>query len=657
MINNFQFNRLQVDSAIIAASESFAKKKNIDMNRMHKQIDTAKKVLYAYADGKQNVIIEAPTGFGKSILGMFLIECYNHLSEDAPIDELSDDNGLNNGYMLTSTKLLQTQYDRDVLNFEMSESLSSLRGQNNYICDKNGKTFGDRECSEYTLKDISPFEYPCVNSCKYILARKEAIRKSAVFNYAYWLTQMNVVYAALGQKSSFRPRKLTVMDECHLIGDILQNMFSSELNLNKLLRNAIGYYEMSKNMFSMSPKDDYLFNEANESIFNQHLISLCEGANNMMKHQDITEKEKLYDQIVIFANGLINIANVYDQICKAYLPKTKDEKGKKIPLPEPLKRLLACQHLLADAANSVHTTMKLYAETGFNTIVCTVDELKQEEGKIMPVESFEKASMLTIKLQCLDERHIYNERVQKFIQHGLLMSATIGDIDKFARQFGIRNYEAIYVESDFLFENSPIYKVVPMISMNYQNKSANMQSMINRVEEIAAKHKGQKGIVHTGNYEFANQLKYSGNRRYLTYNAATKEEVLMQHARSKDSILIGPSILEGVDLKDELARFCIFMKVPWPALQDKFNKEKMKVNAEWYGWATALNVQQGLGRPIRHKYDWAVSYFLDAGFERFLRENKMPHYIEARITSTPASSIGQPLPNYDKAFENFNLDI
>jgi Rad3-related DNA helicase len=79
---------------------------------------------------------------------------------------------------------------------------------------------------------------------------------------------------------------------------------------------------------------------------------------------------------------------------------------------------------------------------------------------------------------------------------------------------------------------------------------------------------------------------------------------------------------EGVDLKDDLSRFQIIMKVPYPYLGDKLIKKKMNKYDWYYGYATAKTVVQSVGRSVRNDKDVAVTYILDSGFNWFFEKNE-----------------------------------
>ena len=80
-------------------------------------------------------------------------------------------------------------------------------------------------------------------------------------------------------------------------------------------------------------------------------------------------------------------------------------------------------------------------------------------------------------------------------------------------------------------------------------------------------------------------------------------------------------MMEGVDLYDDLSRFQIMCKVPFPYLGDLVVQKRMERNKQWYSYMTVKSVIQSLGRSIRNESDFAMSYILDSDWERFYRMN------------------------------------
>ena len=91
-------------------------------------------------------------------------------------------------------------------------------------------------------------------------------------------------------------------------------------------------------------------------------------------------------------------------------------------------------------------------------------------------------------------------------------------------------------------------------------------------------------------------------------------DVIDFHKLSNDTVLIGPSLNEGIDLPDDMCRFIVIMKVPYPSLTDELVKAKMEIFPYWYNSETSNHIIQGIGRGNRHTNDWCITYILDGCF-------------------------------------------
>ena len=124
-------------------------------------------------------------------------------------------------------------------------------------------------------------------------------------------------------------------------------------------------------------------------------------------------------------------------------------------------------------------------------------------------------------------------------------------------------------------------------------------------------------------------LSPKNKRRILVYNGTQeKKQVLEMLKRDHSKVVLGPSLIEGLDLKDNISRFQIFAKVPYLSLSDKFVKVKMQINPAWYRWAAIINVLQGTGRSVRHETDYAVTYILDASLADLIHNSRKAFPIE-----------------------------
>jgi len=132
-------------------------------------------------------------------------------------------------------------------------------------------------------------------------------------------------------------------------------------------------------------------------------------------------------------------------------------------------------------------------------------------------------------------------------------------------------------------------------------------------------------VVHNcHSYKVANYImKNFKSKRLLTHNSDNRDEILEKHLKSKEpTVIVSPSMTEGVDLKGDLSRFQILCKVPYPYLGDKLVQKKMKKWTWWYPLQTSKTIIQSLGRSVRSSTDHAISYILDSDWNRFYGQNR-----------------------------------
>ena len=207
----------------------------------------------------------------------------------------------------------------------------------------------------------------------------------------------------------------------------------------------------------------------------------------------------------------------------------------------------------------------------------------------------------------------------------IMMSATILDHETFCRSLGIDRSDVAFISipSPFPVQHRPIF-ICPVGSMNASNIDQTLPKMADAVKEILKEHKGQKGIIHCHTYKIANYLaKNIRSKRLLIHDGTSRDEILRKHIASKDdTVLLSPSMSEGVDLRNDLSRFQIVMKIPYPYLGDPLIKKRMNKWDGWYSMQTAKRIVQSVGRSIRSMDDQAVTYILDADWSKFFYRNR-----------------------------------
>jgi Rad3-related DNA helicase len=147
--------------------------------------------------------------------------------------------------------------------------------------------------------------------------------------------------------------------------------------------------------------------------------------------------------------------------------------------------------------------------------------------------------------------------------------------------------------------------------------------MAEAIKMLLDKHPDVKGIIHTTNFKVAKYLMENvKTNRFLTHDSSNRDVILKKHMDCQEpTVLVSPSMIEGVDLSDDASRFQILCKVPFPYLGDLVVKKRMERNKMWYPYMTTKSVIQSFGRSIRNEKDHAVSYILDSDWEKFYQRN------------------------------------
>lgn len=217
--------------------------------------------------------------------------------------------------------------------------------------------------------------------------------------------------------------------------------------------------------------------------------------------------------------------------------------------------------------------------------------------------------------------------------HVIFMSGTIIDPNMLGFLMGLDEGEYTYLAlpCPFKKENRPII-YVKFGKMSYYDKAETFKTAIPVIKKILEKNKDNKGIIHTGNYQFNEWIRKSiKDKRLLIHDSSTREKSYKHHLESEfETVLVSPSMINGIDLKNDLSRFQIILKVPFPNLQSGKIKKKLETKPDWYNWKTLIDILQAYGRSIRNEEDWAETYILDACFDQILT-NKVPLYFKQAL--------------------------
>ena len=538
-------------------------------------------IIMSFFYKRDNFVLQAPTGSGKSIIALLVS------------DVLSYYFGLK-GYILVSDLGLLRQYKNDI--DKSFKDFAILEGQSNYTCDLNSMPFPLGFCSLLGKNSyMQKSEMSCYEECPYIIARKKAIASNVtLMTYQCWLMQRNAVANSMPYGFyPFTQREFVICDEAHKLAEIIQTYFSPTISKDDI--NKIKKYILGINAFTPYTIDKD--------------INIFKGlVNSLFKENDNT---KLILTLMEYTKHLSEILGCSKKV-KELLGK--DKRG----LSKDMKQLLFTCDWLAEYVGTLLEYITMINQCGDKNLV----KNPQSEDILI--------------FNCLDERFLITEHFHTRAGNCLFMSATIGEVNNYVSSISAENCMALDIPSTFDFSRSPIY-YNNKFKLSYDKKSENLPYILNIIENIIY-NKQDKGIIQTGSYEFAqyvyNNINEKLKDRLLIYNGSDdKSKQLEMFIESNNKILIGPSLIEGIDLKDDLCRFIIIMKVPYPSLGDKFIAKKFETNKEWYAWKTVNAILQGVGRGIRNPNDYCETFIIDGTFDNLLinHRNLFPDNFIKRI--------------------------
>jgi Rad3-related DNA helicase len=526
-------------------------------------------IVDAYFDPNfDTVILDAPVGSGKSLIAMCSAWILTKEGKK--------------GYLLASDIALQDQYEKDFNRFHLS--WGSVKGVDNYICIDNMDRNSMGTCR---IKNLNPYNMDCFGDCPYYSARKRASDSPAsLLNYAYWLVHMNYVNMIMSaDKQLFKPRDFTICDEGHKVLDIVQNNYSPRVDdktIEKIqkLTDFFSVYKV-RNLYT-----DYVrLKELIQSLWIEEdqdkLLSILEGIHESLK------------------NYLGPIEKLKDRVQEDY-PKDNP--------PKEWREALWLSSWLTDMEYKFADYVDIIQRTSTRNLV------KNPQGEDVLV------------FNCLKESYLMHKYFHRWTGFRVFMSATFADPTDYLLSISLRGAKYIKVESSFDFSKSPIY-FYNKRKMSYNHINGNLPWLYEQVNDILDKHKGESGIIHSASYDLSlkifQNLSPKNRKRVLVYNGTEEKRKTLELLKfSKDKVLIGPSLLEGLDLKDDWSRFQIFAKVPYLSLGDRFVKAKLAINPTWYRWKAIINILQGTGRSVRSETDWAVTYILDGSLSDLIHNNR-----------------------------------
>lgn len=510
------------------------------------QLEALRAIVGAYQAGFRMVILEAPTGFGKSPLAVALARWVQTQGERA--------------FLVASSKHLQDQYIRDF-------SSVTVKGRGNFGClERRGSCearmhfpvrcrhvpFPSDRPEGKRLAGKSDARGPLLlregeELCPYWAQKCAALGHAfPLFNYDYFLHETQHV-------GDFGPRDLAVFDEAHAMEAKLMGFIGFEIS-SPDLRDVGGHL----------PELDLTPGE---------WVSTLREWRDRFQQEVAKQEERMASLAALELEQLVRLRELAQK----------------------------CDFL----AGEFDCSPELWAAT-FHQFTFRGRQARKASFKPIDVRKW--------------GTH-YFSMGRRF----LLQSATILDPQALCASLGWEG-EALFlrVPSTFPAERRPfLYRPVGRMSRASQEET--MPRLLEGIKDIMAAHPEEKGVIHTHSRRIQLAVKTGilSDRLVANLGQDSWQATFQAFSQSaKPLVLVTPSAYEGVDLKDDLCRWQVLCKVPYPSLEELQVRKRLERDPGWYAWLTALRLVQTYGRGMRSAQDSCRTYILDADFSWFYARHR-----------------------------------
>lgn len=589
----------------------------------------------AIKDGYKNVIIECPTGSGKSALAMMLPKIFNSPA-----------------YVVTHLKGLQEQYLKEM------PFMRNVMGKGNYDCeldlepgcidekvaqkalDKN--KLGLKHDTHGCRANLAPCTLIRGFQCPYKTPRKKdnkydwSANPESMCDYFgalteaqnahYFVSNMSYLMGLNMAGSNMIPqRPLLIVDEAHQLSSAMTSMFSLDFSV-----------KIIEKLLDLPTHQEVL--EASET----EREGLQEIRTAMLKPWHPQTKSWGFPQIPsITTHTTDEVRKKGSVVWAAYFESLVKLVKQKLARKEyDEERIKYVDNMLNKINNVIHTL-----KTDWENCLWQKDE----------EEAANYVSFKPLDIKNYSEQLMLNTGNKR-----IFLSGTISDIDIFCEELGLNKEETCFIQvnySSFPLTNRPVYTSMVGGKLNYKGRTQeDFLKTAETIIEIMNTYPDKKGLIlpYTDNlekeiFETIEYLSPSLASRIMRHGKDAKERKAVFedfNATQSNKVLISTYANQGYDGKS--VDFCIVVKVPFPALGDVRTAKKMKANPDWYKMQTAIELTQMLGRVVRSKTDVGHYYIIDPAF--WFHYNKgmdntplkkfMPEYLNKSINIYRSSTNG-----------------
>ena len=522
------------------------------------QKEILEQIVESINSGFKKIVISAPTGVGKSALGVCL------------------GNYLENAFFITKTKSLQDQYTRDFpfllpvkgkSNFECLKLMDLkniddpiLAKSMGYTCDKGECAEGKTESGQTIfckykpdLKAMASFETQDDKTCLYYNTKYNALLSNfSVWNYSAFFQLMKYNKSHFGE---YMDKKISIFDEAHGIeSQILQ---------------FIGL-DISKKQFEECKIDIKRYDVSKVDEVIQLLTDMRIFYGSEMGKMDNNEISYNYKNYSRYENNFKKFADVI-----ASIEEDPDN--------------FIISKISNDILDSRGVSMKPLDISGY-----IEDFFETEYQAFMSATIDKKSFSETMGIPESEIAFIDTPKSPFPLEH---------------RKIDFLDVARLGSKADPKKEFEAIQKIDELLTNHKNERGLILTQSIHRclaiLKNLSPQNQKRIRICHSTNSD-----------------SKTQDEIIAEHRKDETGVLLSSSLWEGVDLKDDDSRFQIIAKIPYQNLGDLRVKKKMKKYPLWLNSIALMTVLQGFGRSIRSEDDWAKTYVLDSGIHDLISRTR-----------------------------------
>lgn len=532
------------------------------------QVDLCTEIVGAFAGGARHVFVDAPTGSGKSVVGIVSARAM------AKVDPECD-----KSVVVSATNALVKQYERDFASLD--RGVVPLFGAENYSCSLRTEMLkvpvtADRcyRKSRFFYDDGvsgSQEEVDHCGKCAFLRSREGKLTDPVVVtNYAYF-TVDRLYLETLAEMGvpTFGVRNLFVFDEAHLINE----QFSNQCAIFFSSQKADEFMVDVRHVFGDESRLEQAYAAAFRILFEN------------VRRQTIGPRN--------VAKFLSTLMKFYGTMCNVFMDRARQS-----ALESDYDFYTAIQ----DKYRRHLCKVEDYFKYGFEVAV-TCDPI-EESVSVKPI--FVKG--------------VYGALSSKY---NLFLSATM-DRSFMEQTLAIDPKTSACVRAPYRFKKDDKKVRIPsgLPKLNYQTTKDRdvLRQLGEMCTQALAQHQHESGIVVTTSFALASEVaaRLVTNHNVIVHRPGTKVDKLVDELRAakEPTTLVSPSLFEGIDLPGEASRFQVLVKAPYYSLADKRITAIMHNYPGAYDRMTVMRLVQGLGRSTRYRGDRSTSYFLDRNLQK-----------------------------------------